>query len=159
MKNQLFREKSIERVTSPEQLNDYIRVANPGIWMILSGIILVLVGICVWGIFGRLDTTLAVGAMTEGGETVCYIKAEDIERVDTRMTVRAGDGKYEIVEIAKQPVRADQAIPEYLCHIGGISEGEWVYAAALNRAVGEEGSIFQAEIVLESIAPLSFVTN
>ncbi len=30
MENQIFRKKSIERVSSPEQLNDYVRVSNPG---------------------------------------------------------------------------------------------------------------------------------
>lgn len=37
MSDQIFRKKSLDRISSPEQLNDYIRVANPGIWMILGG--------------------------------------------------------------------------------------------------------------------------
>ena len=35
MENKLFREKSIERISSPEQLNDYLHVTNPGIWILL----------------------------------------------------------------------------------------------------------------------------
>ena len=31
MDNQIFRKKNIERVSSPEQLNDYVRVSNPGV--------------------------------------------------------------------------------------------------------------------------------
>lgn len=54
--SELFRKKSIERVTSPEQLNDYIRVSNPGVWMILAAVVILLAGVCVWGFFGRLDT-------------------------------------------------------------------------------------------------------
>lgn len=34
MENKLFRQKSIDRVSSPEQLQDYMRVTNPGVWMI-----------------------------------------------------------------------------------------------------------------------------
>lgn len=30
MSDQIFRKKSLDRISSPEQLNDYIRVANPG---------------------------------------------------------------------------------------------------------------------------------
>ena len=33
MENKLFRQKSIDRVLSPEQLQDYMRVTNPGVWM------------------------------------------------------------------------------------------------------------------------------
>ena len=33
-KSKLFREKNLERLESPEQLNDYLRVTSPGVWMI-----------------------------------------------------------------------------------------------------------------------------
>ena len=52
MSKQLFRQKSMERITSPEQMDDYIRVSNPSVWMILAAVIVLLVGVCVWGIFG-----------------------------------------------------------------------------------------------------------
>lgn len=44
MNEQVFRKKSVDRVSSPEQLNEYIRVSNPGVWMILAAIIVLLVG-------------------------------------------------------------------------------------------------------------------
>ena len=40
MNDQLFRKKSMEKITSPENLNDYIRVASPGVWMTLCAVIL-----------------------------------------------------------------------------------------------------------------------
>lgn len=47
MNNQIFRQKSLDRVSSPEQLNDYVRVSNPGVWTILLAVIVLLIGICV----------------------------------------------------------------------------------------------------------------
>ena len=38
----VFRRKTVERVSSPEQLTDYLRVTNLGIWVLLSAVILVL---------------------------------------------------------------------------------------------------------------------
>lgn len=32
MNDKIFRKKSVERMSSPEQLNDYIKVTNPGVW-------------------------------------------------------------------------------------------------------------------------------
>ena len=32
MENQVFRQKSVERIASPEQLQDYMRVTTPGVW-------------------------------------------------------------------------------------------------------------------------------
>ena len=73
-KSQIYRKKSLDRLDSPEQLNDYIRVTNPGIWLLLGGIIVLLVGACIWGIFGRIgktDINNAV-AIASDGELRCY---------------------------------------------------------------------------------------
>ena len=159
MKSKLFREKSMERVSSPEQLNDYIRVANPSVWIALGAVIFLLVGICVWGIFGRMDTVLKVGAITEGNRTVCYVKEADIRTISQDMTVRLNGEVYSIAEIAVQPVQVDADFPDYLAHLGGITRGEWVYSVVLEGTGGADGGIYEAEIVVESIAPMTFVIN
>lgn len=60
----------MEKISSPEQLNDYIRVSNPGVWMILFCIIILLIGMCVWGVFGRFETTLEVSAISKSEGTI-----------------------------------------------------------------------------------------
>lgn len=159
MRSQLFRAKSLERVSSPEQLNDYIRVTNPSVWIALLAVVVLLFGICVWGVFGRLDTVLTVGAITEGNQTVCYVKESDIDAVTTGLIVRLEEEEYAISQIAPQPVQTDENFPEYLAHLGGITEGEWVYAVMLDGTAGTDGGIYEAQIVTESIAPMSFVVN
>jgi hypothetical protein len=47
MDNQLFRKKSIDRISSPEKLEDYMRVTSPRLWMLLSAIVILLVGFLV----------------------------------------------------------------------------------------------------------------
>ena len=64
----LFRQKSLERISSPEQLNHYIRVSTPSVWLLLCAIIVLLTGVCVWGVFGRMDTALPVVALSREGE-------------------------------------------------------------------------------------------
>ena len=56
MKKPLFRQKSLDRVSSPEQLDAYMKVSSPGIWMILGAVIILLAGVFVWSVFGRLET-------------------------------------------------------------------------------------------------------
>lgn len=159
MNNDLFRKKNMDRVSSPEQLNDRIRVTGFGVWLLLSGILLVLAGIVVWGIFGRLDTTLPVSAITQQGQTVCYVKEQSISQIQVGMAVDAESGSTTVASIAVVPVQVDDQFPEYLCYVGALSRGEWVYEVTLQDALGEEGSIFAAQIVTESIAPLTFVVN
>lgn len=159
MKNSLVPGKHIDRISSPEQLNDRVRVANPGVWLLLAGILLVLAGICVWGIFGRLDTLLPVGAMTDQGKTICYVKEGSRDRIALDMEVISESRTTFVAGISPQPVQVDSQFPEYLCHVGNLSQGEWVYAVTLKEPIGKDGSIFSADIVIESITPARFVVN
>ena len=59
----LFRKKSMDRVSSPEQLNDYIRVTTPSVWLVMLGVILLLTGMIIWSIFGTVDATDSDGAI------------------------------------------------------------------------------------------------
>lgn len=157
MNEQLFRKKSIEKVSSPEQLNEYIRASNPGVWTVLAAIVILLIGVCVWGILGHLDTTVTTVAVVENSEITLYIKETDFEQIEDDMKVVIDNKKCEITDIAAQPVAVGNDFSEYALHIGNLQKGEWVYTASVN---GEsEDGIYSAEIVVESISPMSFVIN
>ena len=49
MSEEIFRKKSLDKVKSPENLDDYIQVSNPGVWLLLVSVIILLAGACVWG--------------------------------------------------------------------------------------------------------------
>ncbi len=63
--NNIFREKSLERVSSPEALNDYIRVTTPSVWIVLAATVLLLVGMLVWSIFGTVEVHNEDGSTQE----------------------------------------------------------------------------------------------
>ena len=56
----VFRKKTLDRIASPEQLTDYLRVTNPGLWVILVAVILLLAGVFAWPMVGTLETTAEV---------------------------------------------------------------------------------------------------
>ena len=53
----IFRKKALDRISSPEQLTDYLRVTNPGIWIVLVAVVLLLTGVFSWAAIGTLETT------------------------------------------------------------------------------------------------------
>ena len=57
----IFREKSLNRVSSPEQLDDYIRVTTPPVWLILLALFILIVGIFVWATFGSVTAVDSEG--------------------------------------------------------------------------------------------------
>lgn len=63
--NGIFREKSIDRVTGPESLNDYIRVTSPSVWIALLALVILLAGMLVWSVFGKIEVKDADGEVKE----------------------------------------------------------------------------------------------
>lgn len=53
----LFRQSVLDRISSPEQLTDYLKVTSAGIWIILVAIIMLLIGLVSWACIGTLTTT------------------------------------------------------------------------------------------------------
>ena len=56
MENNLFRKKSIDKISSPEQLSDYLHVTNPGVWIVLTAVMLFLLGILIWSNFASIES-------------------------------------------------------------------------------------------------------
>lgn len=157
MNEQLFRKKSIERISSPEQLDAYIRVANPGIWLVLAAIVVLLVGICAWGILGRLDTTISAVAVCENGTATLYATDEDGKSVRTGMEVRIGEDTASVTAISLMPIKADTELSDYVCHVGGFGTEDWVYALQTDAQLPD--GVYSAKIIVESVSPMSFVVN
>jgi hypothetical protein len=45
MKKDLFRKEAVEKITGPEDLNAYVKVLNPRVWLILAGIAVAIAGL------------------------------------------------------------------------------------------------------------------
>lgn len=157
MDNQIFRKASIERVSSPEQLNDYVRVSNPSIWMILAAIIVLLAGVCVWGIFGQLETRIATAGICENGTFTFYVTEEKIGQIKSGMTVNVDGNELFVSEISAKPISVNADMDGYLLYLGEFSEGEWLYEITAESTLAE--GTYKAEIVTESVSPMSFIFN
>ncbi len=157
MGNEIFTKKSMDKVASPDRLDDYLNVSNPGVWMVMIAIVLLLVGVCVWGIFGNLDTVLKTAVVSNDGTLEYYIKQEDIGRVEVGMEVNVNDERFSITAISDTAVELTADTDEYILHLGDFSTGEWVYIAESDGNV--DSGIYPADIIIESVAPLSFITN
>ena len=50
MKGDLFRKEAVDKITGPEDLNSYVKVLNPRIWLLLAGIAAAIVGLVIFAI-------------------------------------------------------------------------------------------------------------
>lgn len=75
MQNSIFRKSSLERISSPEQLNEYVRIVNPGVWAVLLGLFALLIAVAVWAYTGSIPETVqltGVAFAQEGEEETVY---------------------------------------------------------------------------------------
>ena len=66
----VYRQETLERISSPEQLNDYLKVTNVGIWVVLITVMLLLAGIFVWSRVGTLETKQEAVAAVHSNQAV-----------------------------------------------------------------------------------------
>ncbi len=135
MEKELFRKKSIERISSPEELNNYLRVTNPSMWIGLVAIILLLAGLLIWASVDTLETKTEALAEVRNGEVMVIVTGVDAVKVKEGMEVRIEDNKTSIDEVTYD---------EY---------GRAICKSILNVADGK----YKAEVVLETIKPISFL--
>jgi hypothetical protein len=137
MDKQLFRKQSIDRISSPEQLQDYMRVTSPGIWMVLTAIIVMLAGLIICSSIGTVETSYPVAADVKAGEASIVLDKDTEYTVKEGMTLRvAGE------DITIENVRR-------------LDSGETVVTAEVSLQDGT----YDAKIVTERITPITFLLN
>ena len=127
--------KALERITAPEQLTDYLRVTNPGIWVLLAAIICLLVGLCVWSMAGTLETVSDGKAKVENGQAVIMASGNVNGEISSGMTVRIGSDEYSIATVETD---------DY---------GRAVAYAPTDKTDGK----YDVKVVTESIHPIKFL--
>ena len=139
MNEEIFRKKSLDQVKSPESLDDYIRVANPGVWLLLISIIVLLAGACIWGFFGHIDSTAPAAVYVENGKAVCTIAEEDLSSVKVGQTVK-WEKQEAVIKV-----------------IGEKSDGGYVCTLDAGNTLSD--GFYEGEVVMERYKPLSFILN
>lgn len=92
----LFRKSSLEKLSSPEQLDKMIVITPPSFWIALSGAGVIIIAALLWSIFGRLSVNVETQGVyvTDGGVYSVYANtAGVVEEVLARegMEVKKGD--------------------------------------------------------------------
>ena len=100
MDQKLYRQKSIDRISSPEQLNDYLRVTNVSVWVILAAVIILLAGLLVWSSIATIESYTEGSAQVQNGVmTIRFHDQQFTNKVEKGMPVRAGDTETVVASI------------------------------------------------------------
>lgn len=99
MSEKLYRKKALSKINSPENLNEIICVTNPGVWFILTALLVLLLGALCWGFFGEIETTVPVQfTVTETG-LITRLSTEEAKGIHVGTPARAGQRKCNVSDV------------------------------------------------------------
>ena len=168
MQNKLFKKSSMERIASPEKLNDYIQVANPASWMVIIAALALLLGMLAWGLLGQLSESVTFQGYIRDGELHCYAPGSLAKVLKAGMEAElrpfGGDdeGTYAgvITHVADQPKSYDEAVKDirsdYLQSVLGIS-GWNIEVVVDTDAQLYDGMVYVISVVTDTYRPIELV--
>ncbi|MCH5187241.1 MAG: HlyD family efflux transporter periplasmic adaptor subunit [Oscillospiraceae bacterium] len=88
--SQIFRKSSIEKLSSPDQLDRAIIITSPMSWIGLIGLFIILISVMIWAFLGSMTTTYtAMGVISAGKNTNSLYS--DVSGTISEIYVRPGD--------------------------------------------------------------------
>jgi hypothetical protein len=166
----VFRQESLERIASPEQLDDYIRVIKPGILIVAAAILALAVSVCVWGFTGTISNTLNVaGYMDTKGNVTCYVPPDMAggDLLGNVATVNLPDGRK-----LDSTVESISPVPYSEQEIRGQTQSDWMvdamltgnysYAVTLkpiDAADNASDVLISATLIISEIKPIQLITG
>ena len=151
----VFRDKSIERISSPDLLNDYVKLSDPGVWFVLAAAMIILIGACIFGIFGHVDSTVPGVGISKKGKMVCLVKKEYGDRFSDDMEAKIDGEKHRAFLRGDTPKTVWNTTDAYSLYVGDMQPGEWVYELDIEGTF-EDGT-YTVSLVTEKLSPLSFL--
>ena len=136
MDKKLFREKSVEKISAPEHLNEYIKVIKFRMWPVFIVLILMLTSVLFWIDSKNSSIYLRTAGQCENGVLTCYVKEEDYDdllRLQEHIVVCTvnkdtfSDEYNDLISISEKPVELDDKTDSYLLHISDFEDDEWAY--------------------------------
>ena len=92
--------KSARRMSSPEQLNDYLKVTSPKIWVLLVAVVLLVAGLLLWSSFTTIESYATGSAYAVGGElVVTFDDPAKASKVQPGMELEVGDVDTEVLTV------------------------------------------------------------
>ena len=106
----VFREKTLERSSSPDQLNDYLHVTNPGIWAVLTAVIILLAGVFVWSCTGTLETKSPASMVVKNHVAEIVVKDDSV--LEKGMVIKEDSQEYYIASVSEDEYGRKTGIAE-----------------------------------------------
>lgn len=166
--NRVFQKESLDYSESSEQLDAYIKSSRPGVWIVLTALLVFMLTAIVWGVTGTLPETLEVrGCTGRDGKIFCYIpsNADNLSLENCKVNAVLPDKKRMtgyVCSVSRQPF--SKAELKETIHSDWISENllteDYSYEVVVNTdADFDEDMLASLVITTDEVRPITFIMN
>ena len=152
---EVFRKKALDGAASPDRLDDYIKVSNPSVWLLLGAICAFLLGVGIWCIFGNIADVQPGLLHVENGQATCLIDQSRASKLSAGDAIEASGVGGTVVEVDGQPIPAAQLSDAELSALQANSA--WVALATV--AIDMPDGDYPANVTVEQYQPIDLLLN
>ena len=159
----IFNKKATEKLRSPDDLDKYVRVTNPSVWVLLAACAALLAALLAWGIFGTVATSVSSTGVCGFGNTMCLLSAEDTARVHVGDAANVGGESMKVSSISATPASREEIKKrlksDYLA--ASLMKEDWAYIVTFEGDSSElpTGVPLSVNITVERIAPIELIID
>lgn len=157
----IFNQRATEKLRNPDDLDKYLQITNPSVWVVLAACIALLAGLLAWGIFGAVTTSVSTTGVNVNGRVMCFLTAEDAAKVHVGDAANVDGKQMTVSAVSDVPVSRKEAgitlKSDYL--VSTLMQGDWAYLVDFEGTTEDlaDGVPLAVQITTERVAPLSLV--
>ena len=99
-KPNVFRKQTLDRIAEPDQLTDYLCVSQPAVWLLLTAILTLLLGLLIWSGAGTVAVAANGDAVIEDGQARIMLADQEAYRIEKGMRVILGEEEAAITAVS-----------------------------------------------------------
>ncbi|BAY23398.1 secretion protein HlyD [Calothrix sp. NIES-2100] len=156
----LFREEALERLSSPERLDQLMNVVNPRAWLPLAGLGSIVGIALLWSVFGRLPLNVTGQGVLLYPRSVVQFQAPS-DGIVVKLNISSGDNvkKGDIIGIISQPsleqqlLQEKKKLAEFLAQAKNSDSLRGTRLASERKNLAKQQANLKASLERENIVP------
>ena len=177
-KKSIFRQESLDRIKSPEQIDEYIQVSSVSGWVFIAALAILVIGVLIWGFVGSIpEAVLVKGAyrVIDGKEmviTLLPIDSVDGELMDCTVNITRSNGEKitgKVARVGQDPVTYDEA-NEYVSSAWRMNvlwgDADVIYKYVVLVQISKEDAakmqdreLLDVAVITREVKPIVYVLN
>lgn len=149
-----FRQKSLNKVAGPEQLDRYLKVTSYRSWFVVVAEALVVVAIFLWIFIGKIQIIANGAGICRDGKLVVYFSQSDAEEIAVGDVVCVDGQEFKVYEVNTGILRPREVPGD----VGFLLPKVMWYSTVEARASLDDG-FYPVKYYGEEISPITFMTE